>query len=263
MKTRRAVTMAVDAAMYLLMLFLLSYPLTRGLLWHGACGAAFLGLMLLHQALNLSWYRTLFRGKWNAARALLTAADAALLASGTALLISSLAMAGEVFAFAPFPMTSWGRGLHMAATTWTFTLASFHLGMHGRRFWEGVNRSLGRAWPVAAAVLLALGIGLFVNSGMWQDMLMTGMPKTSLRTLPLFLWHYLGATLSFCLLARAALCLAGKKASPKKRRGSPSRKQRYERKQLSKGIPDSPADHKQNAEQPFYLHSVAFLEEAP
>ncbi len=208
MISRRALKMAVDAAMYGLMLALMSYPLTRGLMRHGLCGAAFLALLIVHQLLNLNWYRSLFRGGWNARRILLALADMFLLLSGAALVVSALAMAGEVFSFAPFPMPWWGRDLHNSAAAWTFALASFHLGLHGQSFWSRLYQRSGRAWPVCALAAVLAGSVLFVQSGLWNDMLMTGAPKNSLVSLPFFLVHYLGITLGFCLLARGAWRIA-------------------------------------------------------
>lgn len=200
----RAVKLAMDIALYGLMLALMSYPLTRGLLRHGVCGAAFVMLLLVHQALNLGWYRTLLRGRWSARRVLLTGTDALLLLSSAALIVSSLAMAGEVFSFAPFPMAWWGRELHMAATAWTFVLASFHLGLHGHGLWNSTRLLLGRAWRPATWAFFTLGAALFAHSGLWNDMLMTGVPKARLAGLALFLAHYVGITLCCCLLARGA-----------------------------------------------------------
>lgn len=205
MSARRGVKIAVDTAMFGLMLCLMSYPMTRGLMRHGVCGVSFLTLLLIHQALNLGWYRALFRGRWNARRALLTAANAALLISSAALIASSLAMAGEVFPFASFPMTFWGRALHTAATGWSFALVSFHLGLHGQWFWNGIWRFWGRAWPVAALALLLTGCIAFMESGLWRDMLLLGEPKTHPASLPAFLTQCLGVTLFFCLLAQLFL----------------------------------------------------------
>lgn len=210
MTGRRAVNIAVDAALYGLMLALMSYPVTRGLLRHGVCGMAFAALLLVHQALNLDWYRTLLRNRWNARRVLLTGTNGLLLLGSAALVTSSLAMAGEVFAFAPFPMPWWGRELHTAATAWTFVLASFHLGLHGHGVWHSARRLTGRTRHATALALFALGAALFAHSGLWNDMLMTGVPKTRLGAMPLFLTHYLGITLCFCLLARGAWSFTGK-----------------------------------------------------
>lgn len=223
MTKRRAVKTSakilVDVALYGLMLILMSYPVTRGLLRHGICGMAFVTLLFLHHALNLSWHRTLFRGRWSARRVLLSSTDILLLLGSAALVISSLVMAGDVFAFAPFPMPWWGRELHTATTAWTFALASFHLGLHGHGVWHSARRLTGRIWPVAALTLFALGAALFVHSGLWNDMLMTGMPKARPASLLLFLTHYVGITLCFCLLGRGAWSLARKAPSL----GSPRR----------------------------------------
>lgn len=205
MNPRRTVKIAVDAALYGLMLALMGYPFTLGLLLHGVCGAAFLALLLGHHALNRGWYRALGRGRWNARRVLLTATDAGLMLGSAALIASSLAMAGEVFSFVPFPMTWWGRGVHTAATAWCFVLASFHLGLHGQRVWSRMQRVLGRVWPAVVVVLLAFGGVAFVESRLWSDMVLLGWPKIFPETPAFFLARFVSVTLAFCLLARVLL----------------------------------------------------------
>ncbi len=205
MSARRRVKIAVDTAMFGLMLCLMSYPMTRGLMRHGICGAAFVALLLIHHVLNLGWYRALFRGRWNARRVLFTAANVALLLSSAALIASSLAMAGEVFPFAPFPMPFWGRGLHTAATAWSFVLVSFHLGLHGQGFWNRIRQASGRVWPAAALALLLAGGIAFMECGLWSDMLLLGEPKIRPASFPAFLAQYLGMTFFFCLLAQLLL----------------------------------------------------------
>ena len=113
--SKRYLRLIVDAAMFGLMLALLSYPLTRGLLPHGVMGMAFTGLVLFHHGLNLAWYKSLFRGRWTGERVLVTITDTGLLFATIALVASSLVMAGEVFSFAPFAMPWWGRGLDLRA----------------------------------------------------------------------------------------------------------------------------------------------------
>ncbi len=207
---KKSAKILVDAALYGVMLILMSYPITRGLLRHGVCGVAFIALLLVHQALNAGWYRSLFRGRWNARRVLLTATDALLLFSGAALAVSSLAMAGEVFSFTPFPMTWWARDLHTTATAWTFVLTSFHLGLHGHGVWRNARLWTSRIWPFVVLAFFALGTALFAHSGLWNVMLMNGIPQTRLAGLPLFLAYYPAMTLWLCLLARGAWSFMGK-----------------------------------------------------
>ncbi len=211
MSARRAVKIAVDAAMFGLMLWLMSYPLTRGLLRHGVCGCLLFALFICHHLLNAGWYRALGRGRWNFRRALLTATDALLLIDIVALAASSLALAGEVFPFAPFPMSFWGRGLHTASAAWCFVLVAFHLGLHGQGLWSRAQRGMGRAWPVAATALAAFGGFSFLESGLWSDMLLLGEPKLYPANLPAFVAQYLGVTLFFCLAAQAFLRCGSRK----------------------------------------------------
>lgn len=199
---RRLVRYGVDVALFMLLLFLMSYPVTRGLMRHGVCGALFLALLLVHQIVNGGWYRSLFRGRWNRSRILLFVSDTALMAASLMLAASSLAMAGEVFSFAPFPMTSWGRSLHNAASAWTFVLAAFHLGLHGRAVWKCLEKALGRfCYPVLLAAFLAGGL-CFWESGLLDSMLFLEGFKTQAADPAAFLMQYLGVVLFLCLPAQ-------------------------------------------------------------
>ncbi len=196
---RRCMQYGVDALLLVLLLFLMSYPVTRGLLRHGVCGALFLAFLLVHQIVNGGWYRSLFRGHWNRSRILLYAADTALIAAGILLASSSLAMAGEVFSFAPFSMTSWGRRLHTAASAWTFVLAAFHLGLHGQSVWKRLERACGRFRNlVMLAVLLAGGL-CFSESGLLSSMLFLEGAMPQAADPAAFLAQYLGVVLFLCL----------------------------------------------------------------
>ncbi|MDO5537458.1 MAG: hypothetical protein Q4F72_08030 [Desulfovibrionaceae bacterium] len=194
--------------MYGVMLFLLSYPVTRGLMRHGLLGCVLLALFLLHQLLNLGWYKSLPHGRWSFRRILLTVTDSLLVLSVLVLTASSLAMAGEVFPFAPFPMAWWSRSLHTAATAWTFVLASFHLGLHGPAVWQFVRGAAGRAWPVLSAALLFCGAYAFVQSGLWSDMVLYGEPKMLPEGPAEFVVQYGFISLFFCLSAHLVQGLA-------------------------------------------------------
>lgn len=201
-RLRRLLRYGVDALMLVLLLFLMSYPVTRGLMRHGMCGVLFWALLPVHLSLNCGWFCSLFRGHWNRSRILLCAADTALLAAGLLLAVSSLAMAGEVFSFAPFPMTSWGRSLHTAASAWTFVLAAFHLGLHCQAVIRRIERACGRfRLPVMLAVMLAGGLAFF-ESGLLGSMLFLEGVKPYAADPAAFLVQYLGVVLFFCLAAQ-------------------------------------------------------------
>lgn len=198
--------------MFGLMLCLMSYPMTRGLLRHGVCGCLFFALCICHHLLNAGWYRALGRGRWNFRRVLFTVTDALLLLVVIALAVSSMALAGEVFPFAPFPMVWWNRDLHTVAVAWSLALASFHLGLHGQRFWTWIRRLSGRVWPAVALALLFAGGFAFMESGLWSDMLLLGEPKARPANLPAFLAQCLGVSLFFCLLGQLLLSCEKRKS---------------------------------------------------
>ena len=211
--SRKGLKIAVDAAMFGLMLALLSYPVTRGLLRHGVLGMAFTGLVLVHHWLNRSWYASLFRGRWSRERMLLAATDTCLLLATTGLFASSLVRAGEVFSFAPFAMPWWGRELHMGATAWIYALSCVHLGLHIARPVSFLQRHLGRAfWPMACALMLP-SMYAFWLSGIWTNLLLWGAPSRPHGDPALFILQYLGAGLALCLPAHALMRLVRKKAS--------------------------------------------------
>ena len=205
MRMVKAVRIVVDTSMFVLILFLMSYPLTRGLMRHGVCGALLGGLLFCHHLLNLPWYRSLCRGFWNFRRRVLTVTAMLLLLDTLVLIFSSLSMSGEVFAFMPFPMTSWGRSLHTAVTAWTFVLVSFHMGLHWQGFWKRLRQGLGKAFYPLMLVLLVSGGWCFWESRLWSDMLLTG----DLKVYPYEFWQfillYLGITAFFCLISRLLL----------------------------------------------------------
>lgn len=224
MRITKAARIVVDTSMFVLILFLMSYPLTRGLMRHGICGAVLGGLLVCHHLLNLPWYRALGRGRWNFRRRVLTITAMLLLANTLVLIVSSLTMSGEVFVFMPFSMTSWGRSLHTAVTAWTFVLVSFHMGLHWQGFWKKLRRFLGKAFHPLMLALLAAGGWCLWESRLWSDMLLWG----ELKYYPYEFWQfclqYLGITAFFCLLSRLLL-KAGerRRVRPRERAGEADR----------------------------------------
>lgn len=187
MSARHAVRLAVDAAMFCLMLFMMSYPMTRGLARHGIGGLILVLLVITHHLLNAAWYRTLSRGRWRGRRFLVNATGCLLVAVFLAFTASALAMAGDTYPFFPFRMPFWGRGLHTAMTAWLFVLASFHLGLHGASVWNRAERFAGRVRSALFLIFLAAGAFCFVQSGLWNDMLFLGGPKYFPGGMPEFL----------------------------------------------------------------------------
>lgn len=210
MSARHAVRLAVDTAMFCLMLFMMSYPMTRGLARHGIGGLILVLLVIIHHILNAAWYRAFSRGRWRGRRLLMNSTGCLLMAVFLTFAASVLAMAGDTYPFFPFRMPFWGRGLHTAMTAWLFVLASFHLGLHGASVWSRAERFAGHARSALFLILLAAGAFCFVQSGLWSDMLFLGVPTYFAGGVPEFLAWHLGAALFFCLLARFSVACTGR-----------------------------------------------------
>lgn len=211
---KRFFRLSIDIGMFCLMLFLMSYPLTRGLYRHGVCGVILLVLFVLHHWLNLGWYRSLLHGRWTSQRILLSFAVVMLIPATLALLTSSLVMAGEVFSFVPFSMPSWGQSLHTFATAWIFVLMSFHLGIHGtfvhKQLAKLSRKISGKIFYLLALILLIPCFFAFIRTELWRDLFILEGTKIPPEDIPHFLCQFLGTTLFFAIPAQMIRFVVGK-----------------------------------------------------
>lgn len=167
---KRRIKAFVDILMFLLFLYLLSYRPGMGLMMHAVVGISQLALFILHHALNLSWYRTLFRGKYTFQRILLTGSDFLLLIAMGYMIVSSVMVSGMVFDFVPFRMTSWWRRIHVGASGWCFLLTAFHVGMHIQGMFRRLQHCMiwiGGLYRALQVFLVALGSWCFAHSDLW------------------------------------------------------------------------------------------------
>lgn len=122
--------MAIDAAMTLLLLFLMGYQLW-GEAAHEWAGSAIFILFILHHWMNRGWYKGLFRGKYHAMRICMLTLKLLLLAAMFALMFSAVILSRYVFSFLSIDRMSWfARKMHMAGAYWSFVLMALHLGLH-------------------------------------------------------------------------------------------------------------------------------------
>ena len=205
MSRAKAARLCLDITLFLLLLYLLSYPVTRGLMRHGTAGMAFLVLLIVHLAANRSFYLALFCGRWTWQRWLSTLSVLLLSAAALVLTASALVLAGEIFPGIAFAQPYWGRSLHTAAAAWSLVLASFHMGLHGQRLWKLVKERTGSLWSAACCILPALSGCAFLDSPLACCLLLVD-ESLEEHSAPSFLLHTLGTVLFFMLLAQ---CLKG------------------------------------------------------
>lgn len=173
------VKIAIDLCMTVLLLLLISYHLLPDAA-HEWLGASVFVLFLVHNGLNLRWYRNLFKGKYTAVRIMQTTVNFLLWIAMLGCIISALIISGHVFAFLNLSSARFGRALHLSATVWAFILMSFHLGLHMQMF-IGMAKKIAKPSDKAAIILKwifrivslavgAFGVYVFITRSMWEEL---------------------------------------------------------------------------------------------
>lgn len=94
---------------------------------HEILGTVLIVLWILHNILNRSFYKSLFKGKYSTTWIILTAVNAALAVSCVLLAISGIMLSNRVFLFLRIERgMGFARKAHLAASHWYFILIAFH-----------------------------------------------------------------------------------------------------------------------------------------
>jgi hypothetical protein len=130
MKPKTKVKILVGWLMFILLMVQMGRHLW-GNTAHEWTGAGTFVLFILHQVLNLDWYRRVFKGRYSPLRILGLIVNALVLTAMTGMIISGIILSQQVFAFLPIKGgTAFARLLHMVATYWGFVIIGLHLGLH-------------------------------------------------------------------------------------------------------------------------------------
>ena len=166
-KKRNTARRIVDAAMTVVLLFLMAYQVT-GEAAHEWIGVSMTILVIVHQILNRRWYSALFKGRYNPYRSLTTVLNILLVLCFAMTAFCGMSMSGYAvpFMYGLAPV-SFVRRMHLSMSHWSFVLMGLHLGMHIPAMTEGLTRN-GRKKKVAAGIfagIAAIGLWLFLKSG--------------------------------------------------------------------------------------------------
>lgn len=144
MSIKSTLKMLLDFGMTVVIFVLLSYQYTTQEN-HEIFGAVMLKAFLLHQAFNIHWYKSLFKGKYTKQRALMLVVDGATLLVMLALMISGTSMSRYVFRFMDVPISAaLVREIHMVTSFLSFLLTGFHLGLHASMLYGALCKTLHR-----------------------------------------------------------------------------------------------------------------------
>ena len=169
MQKKIKIKMEIDLLMTVLLLLLMAYQVT-GQMFHEWFGAGMLVLFLLHNILNIGWYKNLFKGKYRLLRTMQTIVNFSVLITMLCLGFSGIVLSRHVFAvFSIHGPVATARTMHLAASYWGFVLMSVHLGLHWgmilgmcRKLTGGGERLHIATWIVRGAAALTAVYGLYL-----------------------------------------------------------------------------------------------------
>ncbi len=166
-KTNNSIKRIVDAALTVLLLFLMAYQVTGEAL-HEWIGIGMTALVILHQLLNRKWYGALFEGRYNAYRAVTSAIDVLLICSFALTAFCGMSMSGHAvpFLYGMAPV-SFARQTHLSMSHWSFVLMGLHLGLHIPAMAAALklNNKTKTLLACVFACLGGVGLWLFLRSG--------------------------------------------------------------------------------------------------
>ena len=141
MKKKNNIKMIVDVLMLVLMLLEYSKIYT-GQLLHEIFGIALLGLFIIHNVLNINFYKTLFKGKYNIQRLITTITDLAFLMCMLFTIILGIPISEKIFNFLNLNGNMTIRKLHTIFGYWGLMILAIHLGLHFKMIFAKLkNRS--------------------------------------------------------------------------------------------------------------------------
>lgn len=210
---KRKLKLIIDIIMYVLFIILMGYHLTNNKT-HEILGVITFILFIIHHILNIRWYKTLFKGKYNFYRILQIIIDFLLLISMIGIIFSSIIISADVFSFLNIKTTMFGRNIHMISTSWSFVLMAIHLGLHLNIILFKLNKKMKNSifeyvYYLILIILILLGIYYFIDSEIWKDMFLISQFKFfDYNQQPLV--FYLGCILITCFVSLTTYFLVKK-----------------------------------------------------
>ena len=167
----------LDIIMTILFIVLMGYYITGNTV-HEILGVITFMLFILHNILNIKWYKSIFKGKHNFQRIFHITINLLLFIAMTCMIISGIMISSEVFSFLNMSTTMFGRRLHMISTSWGFILMSIHVGLHLGIIMNKINTKIKNSifeyvYYFILILLSGLGIYSFITLKIWEEMFLT------------------------------------------------------------------------------------------
>ena len=170
----KKVRIILDITMTCLFIILMGYYATENSV-HEILGVITFVLFIIHNIINIKWYKTIFKGKHNFQRTFHIIINLLLFVAMIGIMVSGIMISADVFSFLNIPTTMFGRMLHMLSTSWGFFLMAIHVGLHITSIMNKMNIKMKNStfeyvYYFILVILIVLGIYAFINLRLWEDM---------------------------------------------------------------------------------------------
>lgn len=125
----KKIKLVIDILMIILFL-LLMYNQITGIFTHEILGVSIFVLFIIHQILNINYYKGLFKGKYSKLRIAYTIIDTLLLLMMIIMIVSALMISQNIFNFMNLTNDTLGRELHIISAYTIYMLIGLHIGLH-------------------------------------------------------------------------------------------------------------------------------------
>ena len=197
----------IDVLMYIIFIILMGHHITENVI-HEILGIVMFILFVLHNILNIKFYKTMFKGKYNLKRFLLTSIDVLLLICFIGIIVSSINISSDVFNFMNIQTKSWGLKLHMLSTSWGFVVMSIHLGVHLNPLLNTVNTKMKNStfeyiYYLLFIAFMIYGIYSFIKQNYISDMFVLSPFKTYNfdESIVVFYLHTISSSIAISLIS--------------------------------------------------------------
>ncbi|MBO6141449.1 MAG: DUF4405 domain-containing protein [Ruminococcus sp.] len=163
-KTKNIIKRIVDAFLTVLLLFLMAIQVTGDVL-HEWLGIGMTVTLVLHNILNLGWYKAVFKGKYSPYRIAVTAVNSLMLTAILLTALSGMSMSGHAVPFMyGLINVMTARTLHLAFSYWSFILMGLHIGMHIKAMTAKIQGKGKAVFKGALTLAAGAGFWLFIKS---------------------------------------------------------------------------------------------------
>lgn len=170
----KKIRMILDIAMTIMFIILMGYYITGNTV-HEILGTITFILFIIHNILNIKWYKSIFKGKHGFQRMFHIAINLLLFLSMIGMMVSGIMISVKVFSFLNIPTTMFARRLHIVSTSWGFVLMSIHVGLHIASMMNKLNNKMKNnifeyVYYLVLVLLIGIGVYSFVSNKVYEDM---------------------------------------------------------------------------------------------